>query len=255
MKKLFMMAAAMAAMVGFAGQDDLLVTISSEKQLYYNNETLINGDIVALVWTPTGGSFGGFLADGTIKGDSKVLARMVVKDGKFPTTTFQISAKLAEEMKLAQGTFALYLLDTRAANGTAQGVVAGDDAKQIVPVNYYAEIVSGEVAGSAVGAVASIGEPANEETTVVARGQAQLPLTETELKPIIKSVKVEDGKFKVTIENAVPYLKYGLMGGETPSEINQPISEAVTPKTATVELEVPTTAPSAIIKVTADRNM
>lgn len=257
MKKILMTVAAMAAMVGFAGQDDLLVTISSEKQLYYNNETLVNNEIVALVWTPAGSTFGGFLADGSVQGDSEVLARMVVKDGKFPTTTFQISAKRAEEKKYSQGAFALYLLDTRAASGTAQGVVVTSDNKQIVPVNYYAKIVGGEVSGTAVGTVGSIEPGADEEATVFARGKADLPFEPTALAPIIKSAKVEDGKFKVTIEQAVPYLAYGLTVGTTPVKTDmKPAGEVKSGTTEEIVLEYPIDPkqPTAFIQATAGRN-
>ena len=253
MKKMLMTVAAMAAMVGFAGQDDLLVTISSESQLCYGNETPVNNEIVALVWTPSGATFGGFYANGSVvDGVSRVLVRMKVADGKFPTTTFVIDAKLASDLKLTSGTFALYLLDTRAADGVAQGVVTTSDNQRIVPVNYVAKIVEGGASGSSGSSIVSI--DSEDDSPVFASGEAKLPFEWAELQPIIKSAKVEDGKFKVTIEKAVPYLKYGLLAGSTPDTVTTPVGEDVTPKTETLELWMSADEPAGFIRVNAGRN-
>ena len=257
MKKIAMVVAAVAAMCGFAGQDDLLVTLTVNEQLAYKGGALVDNEYVALVWTPKGTAFGGFYANlAPVDGQSKILAKVVVKGGRFEKTTFQISAAYAEELKLSQGTFALYLLDTRGADGKsvleARDPETGANAGTVA-VNYFVKVADVETTGAA-GAVSTTETSGAASDKIVAQGVAQLPLTEAELKPIIKSVKVEDGKFKVTVENAVPYMKYVALTGDKPNAIATPVGAAVTPVTKTVTLEAPVDKASGFIKVTADRN-
>lgn len=259
MKKTLMALAAVAAMSGFAAQNDLLVTLSAKEALTYKNNEKVNNEVVALVWTPAGATFGGFLADGSTKNaDSKVLARIVVKDGLFETTTFQIDADLAEQMKLAQGTFALYLLDTRDAAGkTVVENGATDLAKATIPVNYSAKILEGSAEASAGGIATSLESAGTASGKIVAEGQAELPIDEAKLAPIIKSAKVEDGKFVVTIEQAVPYLGYGLKVGTTPAKTDmKPVGGVKSGATKEVVLEYPIdpNQPAAFMSVTAGRN-
>lgn len=255
MKKMLMMVVAMAAMAGFAGQDDLLVTLSAKEMLTYKNNEKVNNEVVALVWTPQGATFGGFLANGSIKGEgSEVLARIVVKNGLFETTTFQISAALAEQMKLTQGTFALYLLDTRdAAGNTVVENGATDLAQATIPVNYTAKILEGSAEITAGGIATSIESDGTTSGKIVAEGQADLPVEEATLAPIIKSAKVEDGKFVVTIEKAVPYMKYDLVDASS----KQPVGGSAQSgqlTTETLTLVTSMDEPSKLIQVSAGRN-
>ena len=192
--------------------------------------------------------------DGSLKGaDSKVLARIVVKDGLFGTTTFQIDADLAEQMKLTQGAFSLYLLDTRDASGkTVVENGATDLAKETVRVNYTAKILEGSTDASAGGIATSIESDGTASGKIVAEGQTELPVDITELTPIIKSVKVEGGKFKVTIEKAVPYMKYDLIDASSKEAIGDSAQSGVV--TETVTLETSADAPSKLIQVSAGRN-
>ena len=263
MKKTLMALAAVAAMSGFAAQNDLLVTLSAKEALTYKNNEKVNNEVVALVWTPAGATFGGFLANGSLKdADSKVLVRIVVKDGLFETTTFQIDADLVEQLKLTQGAFSLYLLDTRDAsgktavdNGADNG--ATDLAKATVSVNYTAKILEGSVDASAGGIATSIESDGTASGKIVAEGQTELPVEEATLAPIIKSAKIEDGKFVVTIEQAVPYMGYGLSVGTTPAKTDmKPVGKPVSGSTKEVVLEYPIdpSQPTAFIQATAGRN-
>ena len=259
MKKTLMALAAVAAMSGFAAQNDLLVTLSAKEALTYKNNEKVDNEVVALVWTPAGATFGGFLADGSTKGaNSEVLARIVVKDGLFETTTFQIDADLAEQMKLTQGAFSLYLLDTRDASGkTVVENGATDLAQATIPVNYTAKILEGSADASAGGIATSIESDGSASGTIVAEGQAELPVEEATLAPIIKSAKIEEGKFVVTIEQAVPYMGYGLSVGTTPAKTDmKPVGKPVSGSTKEVVLEYPidSSQPTVFIQATAGRN-
>lgn len=259
MKKTLMVLAVVAAMSGFAAQNDLLVTLSAKETLTYRNNEKVNNELVALVWTPQGATFGGFLADGSTKGTgSKELARIVVKDGLFETTTFQIDAGLAEQMKLSEGTFALYLLDTRDAAGkTAVENGATDLVQTTVPVNYTAKILEGSAEAAAGGIATSIESAGTASGKIVAEGRAELPIDEAKLAPIIKSAKIEDGKFVVTIEQAVPYMGYGLKVGTTPAKTDmKPVGKVKSGATKEIVLEYPISPdqPAAFIQATAGRN-
>ena len=259
MKKTLMALAAVAAMSGFAAQNDLLVTLSAKEALTYKNNEKVNNEVVALVWTPAGATFGGFLANGSLKdANSKVLARIVVKDGLFETTTFQIDADLVEQLKLTQGAFSLYLLDTRDASGkTVVDNGATDLAQATIPVNYTAKILEGSADASAGGIATSIESDGTASGTIVAEGQTELPVEEATLAPIIKSAKIEEGKFVVTIEQAVPYMGYGLAVGTTPSKTDmKPVGKPVSGSTKEVVLEYPIdpSQPTAFIQATAGRN-
>ena len=254
MKKLLFAMVAAAFGAAFGAANDLLVTLSAKETLAYNNGEKVNNEIVALVWTPKGATFGGFLADGSLKdADSKVLARVVVKNGLLTTTTFQIEAELAERMKFAEGAFALYLLDTRDAAGmTAVDNGATELAQATIPVNYTAKILEGSVDGAEGGSVATIASDGDSSGTIVAEGQTELPVDITELTPIIKSVKVEDGKFKVTIEKAVPYMKYDLIDASSKEAIGDSARSGVVSETMTIETSM--SEPSKLIQVSAGRN-
>ena len=260
MKKTLMALAAVAAMSGFAAQNDLLVTLSAKEKLTYKNNDAVNNEVVALVWTPSGATFGGFRADGSFYPDDKSvpLARIVVKDGLFETTTFQIDAELAEQMKLSQGAFSLYLLDTRDASGkTAVENSATALARATIPVNYTAKILEGSADASAGGIATSIESDGSASGTIVAEGQAELPVEEATLAPIIKSAKIEEGKFVVTIEQAVPYMGYGLSVGTTPAKADmKPVGKPVSGSTKEVVLEylIDPNQPTAFIQATAGRN-
>lgn len=256
-----MTVAAMATMVGFAAQNDLLVTLSAKEKLTYlakEGETEgapVNNEVVALAWTPKGATFGGFLANGSLKDTdtSKVLARIVVKDGLFETTTFQIDAEFAERMKLTQGAFALYLLDTRDAAGkTVVDNGAKDLARATIPVNYTAKILEGSADASAGGIATSIESDGAESGKIVAEGQTELPVDISKLAPIIKSAKVEGDKFVVTIEKAVPYMKYDLIDASSKVSIGDSAKSGVV--TETVTLKTSMSEPSKLIQVSAGRN-
>ena len=258
MKKTLMTLTAMAAMCGFAGQDDLLVTLTVNEKLAYKDSSPVVNDRVALVWTPTGVEFKGFYADGTlIDGQSQALAFINVKDGAVGTVAFQISAARVEKMKLTGGSYALYLLDTRGADKKPV-TVEGQSANTVAAVNYFVKLVGTDAqGGDAVGGASSAASEGTSADTIVAQGSAELPFAEITYQPIIKSAKVEDGKFKVTIENAVPYMGYGLAVGTTPAKADmKPTGEVKTGLTKEIVLEYPIdpNQPSAFIQATAGRN-
>ena len=253
MKKTLMALAAVAAMSGFcAHMNDLNVTLTINETLTYNNGQPVNNEYVAFVWTPAGESFGGFLADGRIVGSSILLTKVVVHNGRFDKPqAFHINADLVEKLEIERGTFSLYLLDTRGADGNLIRSVSEDGVVRtgLVAVNYSAKLAeTAECASSSV-----FGESSGTvNDTIVASGTVDLPVLETELTPIIKSAKVEGDMFVVTIEKAVPYMKYDLIDASSKKAIGDSAKSGVV--TEIITLKTSADAPSKLIQVSAGRN-
>ena len=131
MKKLVtMIGIAGLAFAATAAIDDALLSFSTVgPDKYSDGTTVLDGECYALVWTKNGATFGGIAADGTAvsETDEIVLVAPVAKGGRCPNVLFQIDSATAD--RLADGTYGVYLLDTRvaAADGTTapRGAVNG----------------------------------------------------------------------------------------------------------------------------------
>lgn len=97
-----------------AGAEDTLLTFGTTgPDCYSDGSTVLDGECYALVWTKEGSSFGGFNSDGSLvlSTDKAVVYAPVARDGRCPTTLFQISSEFAKEH--TGGSYSVYLLDTR----------------------------------------------------------------------------------------------------------------------------------------------
>ena len=118
MKKLMTMIGAVGlAFAATAAIDDALLAFSTVgPDKYADGTTVLDGECYALVRTLPGATFGGIAADGTAvaETDEIVLLAPLAKDGRCPKVLFQIPSDKSE------GTFSVYLLDTRvkAEDGT-----------------------------------------------------------------------------------------------------------------------------------------
>lgn len=184
---------ALAAPV-FAAQNDTLVSFSTKgPDTYADGTTALDGESYALVWVKDGATFAGFLADGTVADPANSKCLVAVPraiGGCCPLTVFQIDADYAATLE--GGSYSVYLLDTRVADGE-NGYVVGGVKKA---VNGYGAVATG------------IGDTAAQAGAVGVTAVADLP---TDLpKPVIKDIKMVDGYVYVTVANTVPFLKYGL---------------------------------------------
>ena len=260
MKKTLMALAAVAAITGFCGnQDAVLLTFSTKgPDAYQTGETVADKECYALVWTKAGETFGGFDAAGNVLGNGSVLivAAPIARDGACPKVTFQLNASYVANYLQGSGTYALYLLDTRDANGVPLGTVvkdvSGRNANVPLCVNSWGAVtVDGEAATlqaeNGFGNIASGSASQPISTTTVA------PIPEgVDVTPVIKSAKVEDGKFKVTIEKPVPYMTYNLVDASSKETVGTTAKSGVVTETTTLETKVD--APSKLIRVSAERN-
>lgn len=194
----------------FAAENDSLITFSTKgPDAYADGTVVLDGESYALVWTKTGVSFAGFLADGTVA-DAENSACLVTvpyaKDGHCPTICFQLSAALAETY--ADGTFSIYLLDTRIADGNGGYKVGGIQKS----VNGFGAVTDGVAATAGISGGA---DAAGVSVTTVSDLPADMP------KPVIKGIQLVDGYVHITVERTVPYLKYNLTAGDTPAELGE----------------------------------
>lgn len=207
MKKLVSAICVLAAAVAFAGVKNTMISFSTlGPDKYADGTTVLDGECYALVYTPNGSQFAGILADGTAAAPSKlVLAAPVAKDGKCPTVVFQLDEDIVAK-EYANGTFGVYLLDTRLTkNGKVTVGLNAQGKPQTVAT--FAKVGDAATSGGIAAVSGSVGAP-------TASG---LPAEAAGLK--IKSVKVDGAYVYITATGTVPYLQYGVLSGETPDAL------------------------------------
>ena len=225
--------AALMSAAAFAGADDALITFSTKGPDKYADGTVVkDGENYALVWVRNGETFAGFTADGKMVDAANNLLLGVfprAKDGACAETFVQIDKTFIDTFA-KDGTFNLYLLDTRSADKATVAEGKDDLAKG---VQSYGQVAALDV---------TVGEI--KVTTAAEAGEAAMAsaIPSGILPPVIKGAEVKDGMFVVTVEQTVPFIRYNLAGGETPAaEDKAGIAEA--PKagdaTQTIELKYP----------------
>lgn len=108
--------------LAFGAADDTLISFSTPGiDKYADGTRVLKGESYALVWTANGAKFGGLTVDckPIAETDKLVVVAPLAKRGRCPVTVFEIAAEDAKQYE--NGTFALYLLDTRVKG--ADGVV------------------------------------------------------------------------------------------------------------------------------------
>ena len=240
MKKLMTMIGAVGlAFAATAAIDDALLAFSTVgPDKYADGTTVLDGECYALVWTKNGATFGGIAADGTAvaETDKIVLLAPVAKDGRCPNVLFQIDSAKADE--LADGTYGVYLLDTRVvSNGTTKP--AGIKNGKLSLVNGYGLATKATKAGKATaGGVTTAEEKDSEGGQLVAAGAAapkDLP------QPKITSIKIEGDYVKLTVQNLPGFMRVS-SGADVAADDTQGAAQATDGKTDEVILYAPKAA-------------
>ena len=201
MKKtlIFAMAAFAASSLAFAAQNDTLISFSTQgPDKYMDGSQVMDGECYALVWTPSGETFGGFAADGSLvkQTDKLVLAAGLAKGGCCPMTLFEVDAAVADQYK--NGEFAVYLVDTR-VKGAAGEVSVGMSGTKIGLVNAAGLATAGGAADlGKVGVYAEV-EP-----------------------PTITAFKVDGAKVELKVAGMADTVNYFVVAGESIDKIAQP---------------------------------
>ena len=240
MKKLItMIGVAGLAFAATAAIDDALLAFSTVgPDKYADGTTVLDGECYALVWTKNGATFGGIAADGTAvaETDKIVLLAPVAKDGRCPNVLFQIDSAKADE--LADGTYGVYLLDTRVvSNGTTKP--AGIKNGKLSLVNGYGLATKATKVGKATaGGVTTAEEKDSDGGQVVAAGAAapkDLP------QPKITSIKIEGDYVKLTVQNLPGFMRVS-SGADVAADDTQGAAQATDGKTDEVILYAPKAA-------------
>ena len=207
MKKIVsMIGVAGLAFAATAGVNDALLSFSTVGPDKYSDGTTVqDGECYALVWTKNGATFGGIAADGTAvsETDQIVLVAPVAKDGRCPNVLFQVDEDKAKA--LADGTYGVYLLDTRVAvDGTTETKPAGLKNGKLSLVNGYGLATKAAKVGKAESGIATAEEKETDGGQVVAAGAAapkNLP------QPKITSIKIEGDYVKLTVQNLPGFMR------------------------------------------------
>ena len=207
--------AAFALCSAFAAQNDALVTFSTKgPDKYADGSVVVDGERYALVWTAAGSDGAAIAADGSVKGGEIVLTAPVAKGGRCPTVMFEVEADDIET-KYKNGTWSVYLLDTRRYGADGSVTLAGASSGRPVAVN-----AAGLVAGSSV--KLSSGGISDAAVAAAASASSATAVPEGTPSPTITGIRVEGANVFVTVRGTVPHLAYGLKSGETPSEVSEP---------------------------------
>jgi len=221
MKKSFAIAFGALSFALSAAQNDVLITFSTPgPDTYADGVTkVVDGECYALVWTKDGCTFSGFNADGMVaSSDSRLLiVSACAAGGRCPPTLFEVAA--AEASALGGGAYGVYLLDTRNASGVPMGVKKDAVTGKNVPVavNGYGVVAGAETELAKGGVTES--KSVRAKTRTSAKTSSAVPADTPD--PVVKSVRVENGKVYVTVDNTVPYLQYNVSKGATPDAIGK----------------------------------
>ena len=203
MKKLMtMMSAVGLAFAATAAIDDALLAFSTVgPDKYSDGTTVLDGECYALVRTLPGATFGGIAADGTAVSDTDeiVLLAPVAKDGHCPKVLFQIPSDKVE------GTFGVYLLDTRvvAADGTTKPAGVANGKPNLV--NGYGRATEATKVAKATGGGATTAvEKETAGGQAVAAGAAAPKNVQ---QPKITSIKIEGEYVKLTVQNLPGFMR------------------------------------------------
>ncbi len=197
MKKTIAALAALVSAAVFAGQNDLLITFSTPgPDKYADGSVVLDGESYALVWTPNAG------------GDSlTVLLAPFAKGGKCQPTLFSIDE--SNVSKYDDGTWSVYLLDTRDfendATGNTMTKATLADVNAGKGYNAKAKVVDGIVTTGTFNSAPSV--PA------VAAGDFDLESAGVP-SPKVTGIQVLDDNVAVTVSNTVPFVGYTLQAGD-----------------------------------------
>ena len=209
--KFFMLHAAFFVAANlFAAANDTLLTFSTPGPDTYRDGTqVLDNECYALVWTENGSTFGGLAADcKPVSATDRVVAiAPVAENGRCPTTVFEIDANYAKTF--VNGTFALYLLDTRLTKTTLAKLVNG------VPtvLNSYGAI---SVAGAATGTGTTLSAGIDNSMTASAAVKlGEVGVYTKVADPVITAIKVENAKIALEVSGMSPVAEYFVVPGVT----------------------------------------
>lgn len=255
-KMIFAVLASLLAGGLWAAWDDVLVRYSTPGvDRYVDGTAVADGECYALVYTREGAQFAGFNRDGSIfnpQDSELVLAAPSARDGACRPTLFQVPKDYANARK--DGTWQVCLLDTRGADGLPTGLDAEGNPRR---VNRFSlpdaalDISAGGVRAPALTGVSPEPEVEPEPPSAALSATERAPLPKGAPRPRISGIAVADGVVTLAVEGTVPYVTYGVDGGETPAVLDR--ASELAPKDGkaggTIEIEADGASPVRFFKV------
>lgn len=240
-KTMAMLGAAGLAMVSLAAVNDTLITFSTPgPDVYGDGTAVLPGECYALVWSADG-KFDGIKADGSTvdPADKVVLVADIAKrdadgNGYCPLVVYQVDAATAET--LANGQYAVYLLDTRVTGADGKVTVGlGADGK-LESVNTLVAVSEGKTAeAGALGATAPVAAKAAVGYSVDCYAKVD--------DPVITGVSVDGAKITITASGLSPVANYWILSGNDPGAVKTPVANAAFDEKGTCTFDKPEGAP------------
>lgn len=209
MKKTIAALFAVASAAVYAGMNDLVISFSTPgPDKYADGSVVLDKEYYSLIWTSN--------VDGSQK---KVLSVQAAKNGKCVPILFTIDEKNISSYE--NGTWGVYLLDTRVFEKDADGNLVKDAEGNPVAklsgkadANVMAAVANGIV--NAPGAKSNV--DASEAVTAGAYDLAAAGVPQ----PTVEGIAIEDANVVVTVGNTVPFVKYTLLAGKDVSTFSVP---------------------------------
>ena len=232
MKKTIAFLFALMTAAVFAGMNDLLITFSTPgPDKYADGKEVLVGERYALFFTD---------ADGKL-GDEPVLVYRTKEKGRCTPVLFMVDEATVETNNYKNGTWSVYLLDTRDFEKDSTGnTIAefGKDEKLEYSVKTQATDATTIVESSMDSAAA---------TSAVSFTDSDIP------RPKVTGIKVDSAYVYITVKDVVPCLEYTLQSGSNAKDFAIPEGVVKDDETSTVKeitLTVPKTEGAQFFKVT-----
>lgn len=185
-----------------AGQDDTLLTFSTPgPDKYADGSSVLNGESYAVVWTKDGATFGGLTAEVTVisENDKLVFIAPIAKDAHCPLSVLSISAEAMAQYE--NGSFSLYLLDTRVKKSDGKTALAPKTEKGVPET------------------VNSVGEAAADrgDGRIVAASGVKLGAVGVYTKiesPVITAMKIESATIRLEVKGMSKAASYFVVPGD-----------------------------------------
>ena len=227
-KTIAFLVAGLCAGTLLAGMNNVVIQFSTVgPDTYADGATVMDGETYALVWTPTGATFGGINANGEALGENDkgekcmvVLKAPFAKGGHCPNIKFQVDEGYAAE-HYKGGTWGVYLLDTRKfVTEPVKIVVDGKEIEQTqVKTGPDGKKVSTGVGGTVSGYGAVLSDVKPSLSPAGAKGGIVQSVPAGIQPPTIKDFKVINGMAYLFLQNTSPAVSYGVAAGQAPGSL------------------------------------
>jgi len=205
-KKMAFWAAAFACATAFAGMNNLRIMFSTPGPDTYADGTEVKaGERYALVWKANAQAEFSIAADGTTSGGDVILVYPTREDGHCTPVLFQADEGWMKEKGYNTGSWSVYLMDTRLADG-GYSKLGADGLPTVV-----------NASGVATAAVDVQGS-ATPSGTVASADQTALPDGVTD--PVVQSIEFDAQFVYVTVTNTFSSLQYTLASGDEPGSLS-----------------------------------